>query len=210
MGMECGRKRRRLGYDCSMMLGFGRGILTLLAILVFATGAFAGDAEDAWAALAKGGHVAVIRHGNAPPGRGGDPPGYRLDDCATQRNLDDAGREQARALGEAFRKRGVQVDRIMSSPFCRCLDTARLMAVGASEVSMNLLPDMGGAPTRFLALKDMIATWQGPGTLVLITHALTVGPLAGFLPDQAETVVLRPSAGSPRGGELVGRIPPPR
>src|SRR6266498_5188781 len=57
-------------------------------------------AEDAWEALVKGGHVAVIRHGNAPPGFGGDPPGFRFDDCKTQRNLDELGREQARALGE--------------------------------------------------------------------------------------------------------------
>jgi broad specificity phosphatase PhoE len=84
-------------------------------------------------ALAKGGHVALIRHGNAPPGYGGDPPGFRIDDCSTQRNLDDKGRAQARALGEAFLNHGVRVDRIASSPVCRCMDTAFLMAV--SKVS---------------------------------------------------------------------------
>src|SRR5688572_31103354 len=72
----------------------------------------ADDSRAAWAALAQGGHVAVIRHGNAPPGQGGDPPGFKLDDCATQRNLDERGREQARALGEAFRKHGVKVERV--------------------------------------------------------------------------------------------------
>jgi hypothetical protein len=85
---------------------------SVLAILLVVTPALAGESSDeAWAALVKGGYVALIRHGNAPPGHGGDPPGFRFDDCKTQRNLDEAGREQARALGEAFRKHGVVVQR---------------------------------------------------------------------------------------------------
>ena len=72
-------------------------------------GLAAGDSEDAWAALLKGGHVALIRHGNAPPGHGGDPPGFKIDDCKTQRNLDEQGRGEARALGEVFRNRGVRL-----------------------------------------------------------------------------------------------------
>src|SRR5437899_10167725 len=98
-------------------------------------------AEDAWEALVKGGHVALIRHGNAPPGYGGDPPGFRFDDCKTQRNLDDKGRAQGKALGEAFRNHGVRVDRTLSSPVCRCMDTASLMAVGTVESSWALVPD---------------------------------------------------------------------
>jgi phosphohistidine phosphatase SixA len=182
----------------------------LALVLIGSPGLAADDSSDAWAALVKGGHVAVIRHGNAPPGYGGDPPGMRLDDCKTQRNLDDIGREQARALGEAFRKHGVRVDRIVSSPMCRCLETGQLMALGPVETSWSLLPDTGPSPTRFLELKEMVSSWRGPGTLVLVTHALTVNPLTGFLPAQAETVVLQPTPASPRGGSLVGRIAPPR
>ena len=170
----------------------------------------ADDSKEAWAALAKGGHVALIRHGNAPPGYGGDPPGFKLDDCATQRNLDERGREQARALGEAFRKHGVRVDRILSSPVCRCLDTARLMAVGPVESSWALVPDSSpSTPVRLLELKEMVSAWRGPGTLVLVTHAYTVGPLIGILPSQAETVVLKPGSGSWAGVDLVGRIAAP-
>ncbi len=185
-------------------------VLSVLTILLVITPGLASeDSNEAWAALVTGGHVAVIRHGNAPPGHGGDPPGFRFDDCKTQRNLDDIGREQARALGEAFRKHGVRVDRIMASPMCRCLETGQLMAVGSVETSWDLLPDTGPSPVRFLALKEMVSSWRGPGTLVLVTHALTVGPLTGFLPAQAETVVLQPSPDNPRGGSLVGRIAPP-
>lgn len=182
----------------------------LAVLLIITPGVAADDSNEAWAALVKGGHVAVIRHGNAPPGYGGDPPGFRLDDCKTQRNLDDIGREQARALGEAFRKHGVRVDRIVSSPVCRCLETGQLMAIGSVETSLALLPDTGPNPVRFLGLKEMVSSWCGPGTLVLVTHALTVRPLTGFLPEQAETVVLRPAPANPRGGSLVGRIAPPR
>ena len=191
---------------------FGPLASSALAIVLITTPGLAADeADEAWAALVKGGHVAVIRHGNAPPGYGGDPPGFRFDDCTTQRNLDDRGREQARALGEAFRKHGVRVDRIVSSPVCRCQETGQLMAVGSVETSWDLLPDMGGSPVRFMGLKEMVSSWRGPGTLVLVTHALTVGPLIGAaLPAQAETVVLLPAPGSPRGGSLVGRIAPPR
>jgi phosphohistidine phosphatase SixA len=201
MSMTAARGPRQLGQLAS----------SVLAILLITTpGLAAEDSTEAWAALVKGGHVAVIRHGNAPPGYGGDPPGFRLDDCKTQRNLDDRGREQARVLGEAFRKRGVRVGRIVSSPMCRCLETAQLMAIGSVETSWALLPDVGPGPVRFLELKEMVSSWRGPGTLVLVTHALTVSPLTGFLPEQAETVVLQPTAGSPRGGSLVGRIAPPR
>ena len=189
----------------------GQWAPSVLAILLsFTPGLAADDSHDAWAALVKGGHVAVIRHGNAPPGYGGDPPGFRFDDCTTQRNLDDRGREQARALGEAFRKHGVRVDRILSSPVCRCQETGQLMAIGSVETSWALIPDTGPSPVRFSELKEMVSSWRGPGTLVLVTHALTVRPLTGFLPEQAETVVLRPAPETPRGGSLVGRIAPPR
>ena len=191
-------------------------VVLALAVLLMTTPRLAADdASDAWAALAAGGKVALIRHGNAPPGYGGDPPGFRLDDCKTQRNLDDVGRAQARALGEAFRKHGVRVDRIVASPVCRCMETAQLMAVGDVEMSASLLPDMSSVPTRALALEEMVSSWRGPGTLVLVTHGLTVGRVTGFTLQQAETLVLQPikekvPAGQlPRGGSFVGRIAPP-
>ena len=189
----------------------GFAAFALVISLIVRPALAADESTEAWAALAKGGHVALIRHGNAPPGYGGDPPGFRIDDCATQRNLDDRGREQARALGEAFRGRGVRVDRVQSSPVCRCLETARLMAVGSVESSWALVPDRDpSTPVRLLELKEMVSAWRGPGTLVLVTHALTVRPLTGFLPNQGETVVLKPGPGSGAGADLVGRIAAPR
>src|SRR2546430_17453212 len=147
--------------------------------------------DEAWAALAKGGHVALVRHGNAPPGYGGDPPGFKIDDCATQRNMDERGRAQARAVGEAFRQHGVIVDKILSSPWCRCLETARLMALGPVEGTMAVAAS-DRSPDRLAVLKQMVSAWRGPGTLVVVTPALTVQGLVGIMPGQADTVVIRP------------------
>jgi phosphohistidine phosphatase SixA len=138
------------------------------------------------------------------------PPGFRFDDCKTQRNLDDRGRLQARALGAAFRQQGIRVDRIVASPMCRCLETGQLMAVGSVETSWDLLPDTGGSRVRLQRFKEMVAAWSGPGTLVVVTHALTISPLTGLTLQQAETLVLQPAPGSPHGGTVVGRIAPPR
>lgn len=189
----------------------GRVVLLVFVLsLAITAGLAADESNEAWAALAKGGHVALIRHGNAPPGYGGDPRGFRFDDCKTQRNLDDMGREQARALGEAFRKHGVRVDRVVSSPICRCLETGQLMAVGPVETSGALLPDSRGTDVRLLQLKEMVSSWRGPGTLVLVTHGLTVGRLTGLTPQQAETLVLQPTPANAQGGSPVGRIAPPQ
>lgn len=181
----------------------GQLAASVLAILLMIAPRLAADnSNEPWAALAKGGHVALIRHGNAPPGYGGDPPGFRFDDCKTQRNLDDIGRGQARALGEAFRKHGVRVDRIVSSPVCRCKETGQLMAVGSVETSWALLPDTGSNAIRVSQLEEMVSSWRGPGTLVLVTHGVAVGRLTGFSLEQAETLVLHPTREKPPAGHL--------
>jgi len=184
--------------------------LLLTVSLVSPRGAAADDTDQAWAALVAGGHVALIRHANAPPGYGGDPPGFRMDDCKTQRNLDELGRQQAQALGAAFRQRGVRVDRVLASPVCRCVDTAELMAVGPVEKSVALLPDRGEPRVRLLELQAIVNGWRGPGTLVLVTHGFTISPLLRTHLEQAETLVLKPGAGSGTVADIVGRIPTPQ
>ena len=174
----------------------------LLAVPVAA----ADDSREAWAALVNGGHVALIRHGNAPPGYGGDPPGFKIEDCTTQRNLDEKGRAQARALGDAFRQHGVRLDKILSSPWCRCLETARLAMLGPVEGTLAVAAS-DRSPERLAALRQMLAGWRGPNTLVVVTHALTVQALVGIMPGQAETVVVRPTSGTEPGLQVVGRIP---
>lgn len=92
--------------------------------------------ETLWSLLKKGGQVVLMRHAVTTPGVG-DPPDFRLDDCSTQRNLTDDGRRDARRVGAAFRARGVVVEDVLSSPWCRCLETATL-AFGRAENSTAL------------------------------------------------------------------------
>ena len=114
----------------------------------------------------------LIRHAITTPGVG-DPPGMRLDDCSTQRNLTDDGRRHARQVGAAFRARGIVVERVLTSPWCRCVETARL-AFGAAEVSAPL-GNLYGRPEnrdrQVDALQKLVGQPPGRGNVVLVSHA---------------------------------------
>src|SRR6185369_15159661 len=113
-----------------------RVFLIVLVLAAYARAAAAGE-EDLWKLLRNGGQVVLMRHAQTTPGVG-DPEGMALNDCATQRNLDDEGRAQARRLGEALRTHGIAAAKLMSSPWCRCLETARLVFGRNPEVSSAL------------------------------------------------------------------------
>ena len=105
--------------------------------------------------------VVLVRHAITTPGVG-DPPAFRLDDCATQRNLTDEGRGDARRLGEAFRARGIPVARVLSSPWCRCLETGRL-AFGAAEPWWPRANLVGRPANRGDPLRAPDRRQSGPG-----------------------------------------------
>jgi phosphohistidine phosphatase SixA len=164
----------------------------------------AGASEAAWSALRAGGTVALIRHARAPGT--GDPANFRLDDCATQRNLSEAGRAQARRIGEAFRTHGVRVERVLASAWCRSFETAQL-AFGRAEAFAPLNSFFGqgsqeAEQTRQAAAA--IAAWRGPGVLALVTHQVNVTALTREVPQEGEILVLQPDGGS---FKVVGRIP---
>ncbi len=185
--------------------GVARTILLLAAAGLAAADASADDAT--WDRLRSGGHVVAIRHAATVPGVG-DPPGFRLDDCATQRNLSESGRDEARRLGEAFRVRGVPVGEVLSSEWCRCRDTAAL-AFGRYVAWPALNSFFGNRATegeQTRTVRERALRWTGPGNLVLVTHQVNVTALTGVFPAPGELVVLRPAGGSL---ELVGRIAPP-
>jgi broad specificity phosphatase PhoE len=140
------------------------------------------------------GSVVVLRHSYAPGTFA--PPDARLDDCSTQRNLDDAGRAQARRIGEAFQKNGIEVGRVLSSPRCRCLDTARL-AFGRVEpwgVLGGALRDQELRRRLLAETKKVVAAHREGPPLVLVTHGSVVSDLTGVDIPMGAFVVLRRTA----------------
>lgn len=184
-----------------------RRVLVALAALAGALAAVPvhAAADAAWAALRAGGHVLIVRHAQTEPGVG-DPPGFRRDDCATQRNLSEAGRAQARRMGQALRDAGVVADEVLSSSWCRCLDTATLAFGRAGRFAAldSFFDDRGAAPAQTAALRERVRAHRGPGTLVLVTHQVNITALAGEVPAMGEALVLAP--GGPQGFAVVGRI----
>ena len=165
--------------------------------------ATAASADELWALLRGGGQIVLLRHGTTTPGVG-DPPGFRLDECATQRNLTDAGRDESRRVGAAFRAQRVPVGRVLSSPWCRCLETARL-AFGRAE-SWPALANLFGRQERADALRAALSELPKDGTLVLVSHGSTISSATGEMPAMGEFVVVTPQ-GSGRF-TVAGRIPP--
>jgi len=145
---------------------------------------------DGWRLLQRGGFVVLIRHALAPGF--GDPPGFRLEDCASQRNLSEEGRRQAGAMGEAFRRNGVSVEKVYSSQWCRCRETAGL-AFGAFEElpalnSFFQTPELAAARTRSL-IDFLVARGPLEGNLILVTHQVNITALTGVIPAQGEMVI---------------------
>jgi broad specificity phosphatase PhoE len=175
-----------------------------LALAAFAPAACAA-ADAAWAALQSGGHVLIVRHAQTEPGIG-DPPGFRRDDCATQRNLSDAGRAQSQAMGERIAAAGVRVDVVLSSGWCRSLDTARIAFGRATHFPAldSFFDDRSGEARQSAAVRERVRAWQGPGTLALVTHQVNITALTGEVPAMGEAVVLAP--GGAAGFSVVGRI----
>jgi phosphohistidine phosphatase SixA len=171
-----------------------RGLALTLLVLVLPSVATAD--ERLWTLLKDGGQVVLIRHGLTTPGVG-DPPEFRLDDCRTQRNLIDEGRRESQHVGEAFRARKIPVARVLSSPWCRCVETARL-AFGGSETWTPLSNLFGRSEHREEQVRQMRArVSEAPqgGNLVLVTHGSTIAALTGINPATAKMVVVTPQGG---------------
>lgn len=190
----------------SLVLSAGGVFLSLMSLLLFATVSASASAPDLVARLQQGGHVLLLRHAIAPGF--GDPPGFRLGDCTTQRKLDELGRAQAVAIGDALRARGIREARVYSSQWCRCLETASLMRLGP----VTPLPALNSFFERtqhrernLAALRDFLARQPADGSpLVLVTHHVNIQAVTGINVGSGEGVVLQLQPGAaPR---LVGRL----
>lgn len=186
-----------------------RSLLIALAATAGGRPASAAD-PDALALLKRGGVVLALRHALAPGTF--DPPNFRLGDCATQRNLNDEGRAQARALGERLRAAGLVPAAVRSSPWCRCLETAEL-AFGRGVEPWAALgsPRAGSERSNADALtalrQALAAATRRPGRFeAWVTHMFVLNDLVGGGVASGEGLVLGlDAAGAPR---LLARLLP--
>lgn len=158
-------------------------------------------------ALQEGGLVVYLRHAATDRSKEDDDV-VDFDDCSTQRNLNDAGREQARAIGEAFRALEIPVDEVLASEYCRTRETGEL-AFG----SVELEPDLTGFPNRgeptyeerVARTRELLGEDAGSGNLVLVAHIKNIEAAAGVSIEEGELAVFEPGG----GGEFrhLGDIP---
>ncbi|MTI00229.1 histidine phosphatase family protein [Roseibium sp. RKSG952] len=192
------------------MLKTGK-ILALLIVLAASIGSAAMSAaqasERAWQALADGG-IVLFRHALAPGT--GDPRNFRLGDCSTQRNLNGQGRAEAQAIGKEFRQRGIRAGEVLTSQWCRCVETAELAFPGRvreAPVFNSFYANRTRGPRQTRQALEILSAWQGPGALVVVTHQVNITALTGIIPRSGEGIVVQVT-----GNDLavVGRIPVPR
>ena len=172
-----------------------REFLASAAATVVAPAAWAAE-DDAWRRLRQGTYVILIRHASTLPGLG-DPPNFRLDDCATQRNLSDEGRAEARRLGERFRAERVPVARVYTSPWCRCRETA-MLAFGKAE-DWEPLSSSFDFPHREAEYTERVKKRIGGygrnspgGNVVMVTHNVNIAAVSRHSVAPAEMVLMRP------------------
>jgi broad specificity phosphatase PhoE len=183
----------------------------VLALLLLGTAVLVGPAdadEGLWRRLAAGGQVVLLRHGTTTPGVG-DPTGFRLDDCATQRNLTETGREESRRIGAAFKARAIPVERVLSSPWCRCLETARL-AFGSAEPwepLTSLFADRTRQAEQTRAFRALAGEKRAGGNVILVTHGANVTAFVGVSPAMGEMVIVTPQGNGTF--TITGRLPAP-
>lgn len=183
-----------------------------LTLLPFLPGAVArAEVSEAalWAELRAGRAAAMIRHAYAPGI--GDPAGLVIGDCATQRNLSDRGRADARRLGDLFRANGIADAVVMSSRWCRSAETARLLGLGPVQET-ELLDSLFGrgaeAPARGAALLEHLRRSLPGRPQVMVTHQVNINTfVAGPFAREGEIFVVRAAEEAP--ARLLGRIPPP-
>ncbi len=158
--------------------------------------------------LREGRAVLLLRHATAPGY--GDPPGFVLGDCDTQRNLDEAGRSEAQRWGDLLRGKGLSKFRVLSSRWCRALETAeqmRLASVEPSPVLDSFIAQPDREARQTAALRQLLDSLPVAPPAVLVTHQVNITALTGVIPRSGEGLILAlPVNDSP---QVLAKIPAP-
>lgn len=165
------------------------------------------DDSGAWQALRDGDAVLMMRHALAPGT--GDPAYFEIDDCSTQRNLNDTGREQARAWKPLLAKNGITEARVFSSQWCRCLETAREMDIGevTEWPSLNsFFGNRGDGPLQTRETIALVNELEAGTPVILVSHQVNTTALTGVYPSSNEGVIIAlPLSDNPR---ILARVSP--
>ncbi len=168
-------------------------LAAIITLLVPGQPALAGQAG--WDALKNGTAFVIMRHALAPGT--GDPGNFNVDECSTQRNLSDQGRQQARKTGDLFRSNGVADAEVWSSAWCRCRDTAQLLGLGTMQTLEPLnsfFRRQGRRDAQTTALKNWLQARTGEKPLVLVTHQVNISALTGVFPQSGELIFVQMGA----------------
>lgn len=163
-----------------------RYCLVLLCAIAFSCSA---SEQHAWQAWREGQALLIMRHALAPGT--GDPAGFQLDDCQTQRNLNAQGRAQASAWGARVQQQYSGQIQLYSSQWCRCLETAHLMAVGKVKplpILNSFFAGRGNADEQTVALRQYFSSPKLPQPTIVITHQVNITALTGVFPQSAEGI----------------------
>ena len=141
--------------------------------------------------LEEGGKLIFIRHAYAPGS--GDPNNFNLNDCSTQRNLNEEGKKQAEHIGEFFRVNKIKIEKVLTSEWCRCKDTAE---IAFKDFSMqNFLNSFYSSKyeknktKQLKELNEYIDKFESERNLILITHYVLISEVLGYAPSSGEIVV---------------------
>ena len=158
-----------------------------------------------WAVLKSGEHLALMRHAIAPGT--GDPDSFELNDCSTQRNLSQAGRDQAKQIGEKLKANGIESARIYSSQWCRCLETAKLLGLGPVQELPTLnsfFRDYQNRSVQTIETKNWILKQDLSVPTILVTHQVNITALTNVFPSSGEIILVRRTLNS--NLEIIGSI----
>lgn len=165
-------------------------LLSFLSLLPAVVPAQTG--EDPWTIWKQPGVHAIMRHATAPGF--GDPDGFTLGQCQTQRDLNETGRKEARALGQSIRNKGIELTAVYSSQWCRCLHTAEELDVGKVQelpALNSFFQGRGSSAEQTAALKKHLRTLKPDDKVLYVSHQVNTTALTGVYPNSGEVVLFR-------------------
>ena len=179
-----------------IMKRFNLAIITALLTSLLGQSAMANELEiwDKLQGTNPKGYVLLLRHTIAPGV--GDPENFKLNDCSTQRNLSQVGRDDAKAVGDWLKRRDIKISRVESSRWCRAKETAQLLGIGKVRLNSNLDSLFESAdPAKAIQtvrVKKQIVDWRNKsGLLVLVGHFVNIGAVAGVGVGSGEGVLVK-------------------